>query len=235
MSKNDPVIILIFFFASCSYLPELDRVHPEVEINETRNYLQIDPVGAYVAGTTGLIFYPGGLVDPHAYVDFLSAFALSGSGHRILIVKMPANLAILDIKAARDILKDQADRDWVIAGHSLGGAMACSMVDAEHELFKGLILMAAYPAESVDLSGWDHPLLSVMASEDQVVDWNKYEEGKTRLPQSTQYEIIEGGNHAGFGQYGEQKGDGTASTSQTEQHDRIVELMQNFFSDNGMD
>ena len=235
MPKKNLIPLIFLFAASCSYLPESLDKPQGVEVSEIRDYIQIDPTAYSDPGTTGLIFYPGGLVDPHAYLSLMSSFALSGEGHRIIIAKMPANLAVLDIKAATNILKDHTDRDWVIAGHSLGGAMACSMVDAENELFKGLILMAAYPAESVDLSDWQNPVLSIMAAEDQVVDWGKYEEGKIRLPQSTHYEVIEGGNHAGFGHYGEQKGDGTATLSQTDQQDLIVELIQNFFTDHGLD
>ena len=148
---------------------------------------------------------------------------------------MPANLAVLDMKAAKNILKDYKEQEWVIGGHSLGGAMACSMVDNEPSLFKALVLMAAYPAESVDLSSWDHPVLSITGSEDKILDQVKFESSRDHLPLYTSLVMIEGGNHGGFGKYGTQKDDGTATISQSEQETRVVELMQSFFLKNGLE
>lgn len=226
-----PVILL----SSCSYLPEPVAEPAGVDIKERRDYLQIEPLDDSGLSETGLIFYPGGLVDPHAYISLCSAFALSGAGHSVILTKMPANLAVLDVKAAKGILKELDDRNWVIAGHSLGGAMACSMVKKEEKLFGGMILLAAYPSGSADLSTWQEPVLSIMATEDQVVDREKYEDGKKRLPPGTSYEIIQGGNHAGFGQYGEQEGDGTATIPQAQQQARIVEFIQSFFLEHGLE
>ena len=45
----------------------------------------------------------------------------------------------------------------------------------------------------------------------------KYEEYKKHLPSDYCEFVIEGGNHAGFGSYGEQAGDGKASISREEQ------------------
>ncbi|MBN1952978.1 MAG: hypothetical protein JW801_17370 [Bacteroidales bacterium] len=216
----------------CTYLPESSEEPVGVEITETREFISIDPVGGSDPASAGLLYYPGGLVDPHAYISLCAAFAASGNGHRVLILKMPANLAVLDLKAAQRVLADQDERDWVIAGHSLGGAMGCSMVAEDVNLFRGMILFAAYPAESVDLSTWEQPVLSITASEDQVLDWENFEAGKPRLPQETIYTTIAGGNHAGFGKYGPQEGDGTATISQEEQESQLVDLMQNFFIQN---
>jgi dienelactone hydrolase len=235
MQKIFFIPLLIVFFTSCSYLPEPPAESEGLTITEKRDYLLIEALAGSAPGRAGLILYPGGLVDPNAYLSLCSAFALSGEGHQVIIAKMPANLAVLDIKAAKGILKDFDDRDWVIAGHSLGGAMACSLVKKEKGLFHGMILMAAYPSGSADLSDWQEPVLSITATEDMVVDRDNYEYGKKILPPDTQYESIQGGNHAGFGQYGEQKGDGVARISQAEQQARIVELMQSFFLEHGLE
>ena len=229
------VLFLAAIFTRCSYLPEPVADATGVVIEEFRDHLLISPEEDSNLSPTGFIFYPGGLVDPHAYLSLASAFALSNDGHRIIIAKMPANLAVLDMKAAKKILQEYDTEDWVIGGHSLGGAMACSMVDKEPTLFKALVLMAAYPAESADLSNWDHPVLSISATEDKIVDQEKYEKSRDRLPLYTSLVMIEGGNHGGFGQYGPQKNDGTASISQTDQEARIIEFMQEFFLINGLD
>ena len=53
----------------------------------------------------------------------------------------------------------------------------------------------------------------------------KMEEAKQYLPQDSVAYVIEGGNHAQFGNYGIQDGDGNASVSAEEQQRRTVELI----------
>jgi len=227
-------VSILLLLGSCTYLPEHEFDNPEVLINETRDYIELKPARNDISNT-GFIFYPGGLVDPHAYEDWATDFALSGKGHQVIIAKMPANLAVLESKAARKIAKKFPARQWVIGGHSLGGAMACTMVEKEEELFRGLILMAAYSAQSVDLSAWNGVVISITASKDEVLDWQTFEEGKKRLPLATQFMEITGGNHSGFGSYGYQEGDGEADISREEQQEQIVELIQNFYQENGLE
>lgn len=226
--------MLLLTAGACTYLPELNPDFPEILNLENISYIEIMPQGPE-RSNTGLIIYPGGLVDPHAYVELASRFALSGAGHHVIIAKMPANLGVLDINAALKIKKDFPGERWVLGGHSLGGAMACSLLDRDGESFEGLILMAAYASGSVDLSNWSGAVLSLTASNDQVLDWGKYEGAKSGLPQNTSFVNIEGGNHAGFGSYGSQKGDGEAEISREEQHIQIVEHIQNFFLENGFE
>lgn len=219
---------------ACSYLPQTDQDFPDVLRRENGLYIELLPEGSE-RSKTGLIIYPGGLVDPHAYMDLASRFALSGAGHHVIIAKMPVNLAVMGVNAALKITGEFPGERWVLGGHSLGGAMACSLLDRDGESFEGLILMAAYSSGSVDLSAWDGAVLSITASKDQVLDWEKYEEAKSRLPLHSTFLNIEGGNHAGFGSYGEQKGDGDAEISGKEQHIQIVEHIQNFFLENGFE
>ncbi len=226
--------LAILLCKGCSYLPEANQDLTDLKIRETRDYIELIPTFEGISNT-GFIFYPGGLVDPHAYEDLASQFVRSGIGHHVIIAKMPANLAVLGTKSAKKITNEFPDENWIIGGHSLGGAMACSMLKKETERFVGLILMAAYAAGSADLNSWVGPVLSLTASNDQILDWGKYEEGKTRLPAQTTYFDIEGGNHGGFGSYGPQKGDGEAEISRAIQQQQIVEQIQNFYLENGFE
>ena len=224
-------LITLLFCSGCSYLPEPGPDQPEVVIRETRDYIEILPHN-FAGSNTGFIFYPGGLVDPHAYSELAAMFANSGTGHHVIITKMPANLAVMDSKAAVKITEEFPGESWVIGGHSLGGAMACSMLKKESESFVGLILMAAYPAGSIDLSQWKGAVLSITASNDEVLDWGKFEEAKTNLPVQVQFYEIAGGTHGGFGSYGEQEGDGEAEISRAAQHLLIIEQIQKFYLEN---
>ncbi|MFN2221966.1 MAG: alpha/beta hydrolase, partial [Candidatus Promineifilaceae bacterium] len=69
----------------------------------------------------GLIYYPGGLVDPEAYA--VTAQGIADAGYLVVIPKMPLNLAFTGINRADGIRADFPEiESWVIGGHSLGGA-----------------------------------------------------------------------------------------------------------------
>ena len=78
--------------------------------------------------STGLIFYPGGLVDPYAYAP--AGHAVAEAGYLVAIPKMPMNLAFLGVNRASEIMDLYPEiTRWVIGGHSLGGSMAASYAD----------------------------------------------------------------------------------------------------------
>ena len=171
-----------------------------------------------------LVFYPGGKVEPTAYLPLLTALAEDGVD--CFLVKMPLNLAIFDTDAAATV-QDAYEYDrWYIGGHSLGGACA-AMYAAEHgDRLSGLILLAAYATKPLDES---LAVLELHGSEDRVVNRDKLAEGRRYLPASAVSEELAGGNHAQFGDYGPQKGDGVATVSRAEQTawaaDRIEQLI----------
>jgi len=74
--------------------------------------------GTVSADTTGIVLYPGGLVDPESYVPTAAEIAVRGDV-AVVIPKMPYNLAILDVDragTARDAAP--AIRDWYVGGSS---------------------------------------------------------------------------------------------------------------------
>ena len=87
---------------------------------------------------------------------------------------------------------------------------------------RGLLLLAAYPTK--DLSTSDMSVVTVYGSEDGVLNMDKIVAGRELMPQDYKEVCIEGGNHAQFGSYGTQKGDGTAAIPAEEQWARTVEV-----------
>lgn len=161
--------------------------------------------------SVGLIFYPGGKVEYTAYIPLMSA--LAESGVLCIIVKMPLNLAVLDINAAKGFTDEHPSvESWYIGGHSLGGAMAAAFLADNSEDFEGLILLGAYSTKSITL-----PVLSVYGSEDGIMDREKYEDCRSNIASSLTEKVIDGGCHSFFGMYGEQRGDGTPTISNEEQ------------------
>ena len=186
-------------------------------------FLPSDDAAAGVDEPAGLIFYPGGKVEYTAYAPLMEQ--LAEKGVLCVLVKMPANLAVLDMGAAEAHLDEFPDiENWYVGGHSLGGSMAASYAAEHADELEGLLLLAAY--STADLTGSGLDVLSIYGSEDGVLNMEKYNEYRPNLPEETTTEvIIEGGNHAGFGDYGPQDGDGEASLSGEEQREMTVEAV----------
>ena len=172
---------------------------------------------------TGFIFYPGGKVEYTAYEPLM--YALADRGILCVLIEMPFNLAVLDVNAADKIADSLPEIEhWYIGGHSLGGSMAASYLAKHTDEIDGLVLLGSYSTE--DLS--DSRVLSIFGSEDGVMNREKYEKYKGNLPDGYSEHIIEGGNHAYFGMYGEQDGDGKAAISNIEQIEQTAEQIAKF-------
>jgi pimeloyl-ACP methyl ester carboxylesterase len=137
---------------------------------------------------------------------------------------MPLNLAVLAPESADEVIDHfNAIERWAIGGHSLGGAMAARYVDSNPDAVKGLVLWASYPAPYDDLSDRSIRVTVIYGTEDGIATPSEILEAAERLPASAHIESIEGGNHAQFGWYGAQSGDGQANISHEAQQQRIIE------------
>lgn len=167
--------------------------------------------------TTGLILYPGGLVDYRAYAP--AAKSIAAQGYLVVIVPMPFNLAFFDANRANDVIaKYPAIKRWAIGGHSLGGVAAAMYVKSNPNAVNAIVFWASYPAESMVDSRVI--VMSIYGTNDGGID--QLRASRHLMPASTRWVEIQGGNHAQFGYYGMQAGDGTASISREEQQKQIV-------------
>ena len=172
--------------------------------------------------TAGRIFYPGGNVENTAYAPLLHD--LAEDGILCVLVKMPCNLAVLDMNAADSIPERFSEvTDWYIGGHSLGGAMAASYAAKHTDELDGLVLLAAY--STADLTDSGLRVYAAYGSEDGVLNRETYEADRVNLPQDTTETVIDGGCHAGFGSYGAQKGDGAPVISAEEQQQQTADAL----------
>ena len=192
-------------------------------------WIVFSPAGGAQAG---LIFYPGGLVEPGAYAPVLHK--LSEEGILVAVTPMPFNLAIFKPGAAGKVMEEFAHiSSWTLAGHSLGGAVAAIYADKNPQRINGLALWDSFPPASADLSDTAIPVISIHGTTGGVPNTENFEEKKYLLPADTEFVAIEGANHAQFGDYGPQKGDVAASIGLQEQHARVVELMLDFIQRSG--
>lgn len=167
---------------------------------------------------TALIFYPGAKVEYIAYLPILEKIRQT-SGITCILVKMPFNMAIFDADAAAGVIKQFPEMEnWYVGGHSMGGAMASDFASKNPDKVEGLILLGAYlygdyPAEKA---------LTVYGSFNTSV--------AEKVDYSENVVVLEGGNHAQFGNYGKQKGDVDATITGEEQQDMAAEAIARFLA-----
>lgn len=170
----------------------------------------------------GLVFYPGAKVQPEAYAPLMQQCAQHGI--LCVLLKPTFNLAIIDMDAADGIAAQfPSVSTWMIAGHSMGGVAAADYASRHADEFDSVVFLASYPA--VDLSEFGGETLSIAGSNDEVLNHEKYEQARGNLPASAQELEIEGGNHAYYGNYGEQAGDGQATISREDQQAQVTEAL----------
>jgi dienelactone hydrolase len=185
---------------------------------QTEPWLTFTPLDA--PPTEGIIIYPGGRVDARSYAPVARAFA-EEEGLLAVIVPMPLNLAVFGVNAAADVIAaNPAIERWIIGGHSLGGAMASSFA-AENEV-DALALWASFPANDSLATRTDLPIISLYGTNDGVATPEDIAASRPNLPPNTIWSPIEGGNHAQFGWYGDQPGDGVATISREAQQAQVL-------------
>jgi hypothetical protein len=188
----------------------------------TDNFITFQP--ANQQPTTGFIFYPGGRVDYRSYAAPLHQIA--AQGYLVVLVPVRLNLAFFDLNAAQPVFAAHPEiQHWAVGGHSLGG-VASALFAKDHPEIEGLIFWASYPADD-SLKNSAIKVLSIYGTND-MAGMEKFDETKNLMPQDTQFVVMDGGNHAQFGDYGFQPGDKTATISRAEQQKQIVEASVNF-------
>ncbi len=181
----------------------------------------------------GIVFYPGAKVEHLAYIPILTQ--LAEEGITVVLMEMPFNMAIFDIDAADDVWKFLEDSEelksdfdltqidvlnevkcWYMMGHSMGGAMASSYAADNQEFIEGLLLIGAY------VYG-DYPV------ENALTIYGTFNDNlEENIDYTENIVIIEGGNHAQYGNYGKQDGDPDATISDIEQQEITVDAIVEF-------
>ena len=223
-------VVLALILACGIYVGDYYRAEEsvmDVPVSVTVEVADDRTVFAPESAEAGLIFYPGGKVEYTAYAPLMAK--LAEENVLCVLLEMPLNLAVLDRNAAEGIPEQFPEVDrWYLAGHSLGGSMAASFAGKNAGAYEGLILLAAYSTEDLTQTGLK--VCSLYGDRDGVLNREKYAQYRSNLPQDTLELVLEGGNHAGFGSYGHQEGDGTSTLEPGVQlawaADRICEFIR---------
>ena len=227
-------ILAFAVYASTPFLPEeapLDRVRADdsLLVTETADAVILAPRDG--ATGEGLVFLAGARVSPAAYAEKLSG--LAEAGLTVVIARPILGFAILEWRPFTTFsdLAPGVDR-WLVGGHSLGGVRACQYVadqadDADLDApgsstapIVGLVFFGSYCA--ADISDSPVAVLSIAGENDGLSTSDKIEGASDLLPASTEFVEIAGANHASFGDYGVQPGDGTATADDADVRDAIT-------------
>ena len=159
-------------------------------------------------------------MDARAYQDVLAPAV--GAGYRVVILKEPLGLSLLDANQARSAMADNPDiTTWAVGGHSLGGVAASSFAQDNTDV-SGLVLYASYPLDS--LRGRQGlGVLSVSGTEDGLSTPAKIDASADLLPADAEFTAVQGGVHAFFGDYGAQPGDGEPGISREAAQEQIAD------------
>lgn len=215
-------------YASDSY-HDLDANHrnlvstEQMPVEQGDNYLAFgDP-----AADVGIILYPGAKVEFSSYAPLMRD--LADRGYFAVVMSMPFNFAFFHVNAADGLRASFPDvESWWVGGHSLGGSMAAQYA-ADHAGeadLNGVVLLGSYTA--ADLANTDLGVISIYGSNDGVLNREKLAESASMLPADAETVEIDGGNHASFGTYGPQSGDGEASITPGEQQEITADAIDAF-------
>ncbi len=200
---------------------------PEIYIAEEGPALEVMPMEH--SQPAGLIFYPGGMVDPRAYLPM--AHALAERGYPVIIVKLPYRSAPRAEQEAavhgyvRTTIRNSIIDHWVVGGHSRGGALAARFVHQYPKVAQALLLVGTtHPKEATwSLANLTLPVTKIYGTADGIADPDTILANRDLLPDTARLLPIVGGNHSQFGYYGAQLGDGRSTISRAEQQRQLVE------------
>ncbi|MGX7262546.1 alpha/beta hydrolase [Enterococcus crotali] len=212
------ILVGLFYIKTITYTPTTNAIEASKKAENENGLL-------YFKGDKekpALIFYQGALVENTSYSIW--AEKVAQAGFSVYLVDEPLNLAVLGQNRAQQVVHDNHLTNYVIGGHSLGGVMASRFAAEQEsqEALNGVFFLASYPDEKGSLSKFKGQVLSLTGSEDGVLNWQAYEKARQYLPKQTVFQEIKGGNHAGFGSYGAQKGDKPALMNNDEQQEEVA-------------
>ncbi len=177
-----------------------------------------------------LIFFPGALVDPIAYAPLLHAVATAG--FPAYLVALPRRGAFggaddpeLEERLHRLLALPSTPRRWIVAGHSRGAVVASRLAAAPRSGFAGLVLIGTSHPRDVDLSTLQVGVTKIVGTRDGLASRAEVEANRAKLPPTTRWVWIEGGNHSQFGWYGFQPGDRRATVAAATQRAIMIDAV----------
>jgi len=165
---------------------------------EYGDYLTLTPAAA--GPKTGIVFYPGAYCDIRGYTPIWKEIA--AQGYLVVIAKMPFDFAIFSPNAADGVRAAHPEiEEWIIAGHSMGGAMAGVYADNNRDNLAGVIVFDSYPPGSNSLADVDFPILLFERARLDGSRSQKFIDNANLYPASAELILIPGAQHMYYGSF----------------------------------
>ncbi len=169
-----------------------------VTVDYDDDYLTLTPAGA--PPKTGIVFYPGAYCDIRGYAPVLKEIA--AQGYLVVTPKMPFDFAIFAPDAADEARAAHPEiKQWIIAGHSMGGAMAGVYADNNRDNLAGVIVFDSYPPGSNSLADADLPILLFERARTDGSRSQKFIDNASLYPASAELILIPGAQHMYYGSF----------------------------------
>jgi hypothetical protein len=179
---------------------------------------------------TGVIFLPGGLVDPDAYAPLMKNIA--AYGHSAQLLRLPWRCACVESQVTelfaniKAVIDANRDTRWFLAGHSRGAMLATRFARESQTEIAGLILLGTTHPRDFDLSATPLKVTKLIGTRDGIATPAATRQNAKLLPASTVWVEIEGGNHVQFGYYRHQLLDGTATITRQQQQAAVLKAIR---------
>lgn len=182
----------------------------------------------------GMIFLPGGMVQPVAYAPLMRRIASAGYPTHLLYLPMRCACTDAQVKDLfeniRGLIRAEPNIAWILAGHSRGGMLASRFVHENGTEVVGLALIATTHPRDFSLAGLTMPVTKIYGTADGVASYAKMRENQHLLPLKTTWVEIPGANHVQFGYYRHQLGDDKATISRAQQQEFLEAALLNALS-----
>ncbi|MBN9663193.1 MAG: hypothetical protein J0H49_33645 [Acidobacteria bacterium] len=183
-----------------------------------------------VSKPAGIIFLPGGMVEPTAYAPLMKRVASAGYEARLLYFPMRCACTDAQIQELftniRKVIAEKPGISWILGGHSRGAMLTARYAhEAGTAGLAGLALIGTTHPRDFSLADLSVPVTKIYATNDGVAPYTQMRLNAQLLPAHTKWVAIEGGNHVQFGYYRHQFGDGTATLPRAQQQEQMAQAL----------
>ena len=171
----------------------------------------------------GVIIYPGANCDIRGYAPIVKEIARAG--YLTVTVSMPFDFALFAPSRADEVRAAHPEiSDWVIIGHSMGGAMAGSYVHDKPDGIAGIIFWDAYPPGSKSLHDAPFPVAHIHRADENGRAPQMFLDRRSLFPENSQWVGVPGGAHMYFGSFigGGYVESREPTIPRSEQHDIVI-------------
>lgn len=214
-------------------LPD-DALKSDAKVSVVTKEDGVDFRGLVNPKQSGVIFLPGGMVEPSAYAPPLRGIAQAG--YRAHLLYLPMRCACTDSQTTQlfqridAIISGDPDTAWILAGHSRGGMLASRFVQERAARPAGLALIATTHPRDFSLADLTIPVTKIYGTRDGIAPYAAMRKNKHLLPSNTTWVEVQGGNHVQFAYYRHQFGDDAATIPLRVQQEALERVLLNMLA-----